>query len=186
MGTVRAWTRSLKAPQAQPPVQAEAAALGTSGDGVKQRILIVDDEPDILDSLGEGLRTLLGSPVDVETACTGEEARSKLDQADRSYDMVISDERMPGLRGIELLEWLRLTSPRTVRVLMTAYREGGIGQDAVNRAGANLFLYKPFSFDEIMPQLRRTLAEKARRDEQERSLERALRSFRRLAQGLGG
>ena len=152
---------------------------------MKYRILVVDDEPDILTTLREGLLALLDIPCEVETAGTGEEARQRLDGEDRGYDMVISDERMPGLRGIELLEWLRLTAPRTVRVLMTAYREGTVGQEAVNRAAAHLLLYKPFSFDEIMPQLRRALTDKARRDEQERSLERALRSFRRLADGLG-
>jgi DNA-binding NtrC family response regulator len=152
---------------------------------LKYRILVVDDEPDILSTLGEGLRQLLDVPLEVETAATGEEARDKLDGSARGFDMVISDERMPGLRGIELLEWLRLTAPRTVRVLMTAYREGSVGQEAVNRAAAHLLLYKPFSFEEIMPQIRRALTEKARRDEQERSLERALRSFRRLAEGLG-
>jgi hypothetical protein len=69
---------------------------------------------------------------------------------------------------------------------MTAYRDSGVGQDAVNRAAAHLLLYKPFSFDEAIPQMRRMLAEKARRDEQERSLERALRAFRKLSRGVGG
>jgi DNA-binding NtrC family response regulator len=152
---------------------------------LRYRILIVDDEPDILTTLTEGIQQFLDVPLEVETAATGEQARQRLDGQPRGYDMVISDERMPGLRGIELLEWLRLTAPRTVRVLMTAYREGTVGQEAVNRAAAHLLLYKPFSFEEIMPQLRHALVEKARRDEQERSLERALRTFRRLADGMG-
>lgn len=153
---------------------------------VRHCILIVDDEEDILGTLAEGLNNFLGIPIEVETATTGEQARQMLDREGRSYDMVISDERMPGLRGIELLEWLRLTSPRTVRVLMTAYRDVEVGQEAVNRAAAHLLLYKPFTFDDILPQLRGALREKARRDEQERSLERALRTFRRLAGGRPG
>lgn len=147
---------------------------------LKQKVLVVDDEPDILETLHDTLEQLLGVPVAVETAGTGEEAQAKL-EANGQYDMVISDEKMPGLRGIELLEWLRLTQPRTVRVLMTAYREGSIGQEAVNRAGANLFIYKPFNLQEMLPALRKALADKARRDEQHRSLERALRMFRKLS-----
>lgn len=153
---------------------------------LKQRILIVDDEPDILASLGTGLQRFLGLPCDVEEARDGEAARRMLDSpGGRPYDMVISDERMPGLRGVELLEWLRLTSPRTVRVLMTAFRDPNLAPDAVNRAGAHLLLYKPFSFDEALPLLREALLGKARRDEHEKALDRALRAFRRLAGGTG-
>jgi DNA-binding NtrC family response regulator len=146
-----------------------------------QRILIVDDEPDILQGLRDALEQLLDLPVTVDTANTGEAAKELLEQPDRRYDMVISDEKMPGLRGIELLEWLRLMHPHAVRVLMTAYREGYIGQDAVNRAGAHLFLYKPFDLQEVLPQVRKALGDKRRRDEQQRSLERALRLFRKLS-----
>jgi two-component system response regulator LytT len=151
---------------------------------LKPRILLVDDEPDILDTMSMALRELLGIAVDVDVASTGEEAQRLLEASPR-YDMVISDERMPGLRGVELLEWLKLTAPRTVRVLMTAYREPAVGQEAVNRAAAHLLLYKPFVFDEVVPQLRGALEEKGRRDQQERSLERALRAFRRLSRGQG-
>jgi DNA-binding NtrC family response regulator len=151
---------------------------------LKPRILVVDDEPDILATMSEALRKLLGLPVDVDVANTGEEARHRLEENPR-YDMVITDERMPGLRGVELLEWLKLTAPRTVRVLMSAYREPRVGQEAVNRAAAHLLLYKPFAFQEVLPQLKAALEEKARRDQQERSLERALRAFRRLSRGQG-
>lgn len=150
----------------------------------RYRILLVDDEPDILTTLSGALGELLGVPVEVDTASTGEEARAQLEGA-KQYDMVITDERMPGLRGVELLEWMRLTSPRTVRVLMTAFRTPAVGQEAVNRAAAHLLLYKPFLIEEVLPQVRRALEEKARRDMQERSLERALRTFRRLSRGQG-
>jgi DNA-binding NtrC family response regulator len=140
----------------------------------------VDDEPDILQTLQDTLQQLLGTPVDVDVATSGEEAKQRLEGPAR-YDLVMTDERMPGLRGIELLEWLRLTQPRTVRVLMTAYREGSIGQEAVNRAGANLFIYKPFDLAQMLPILRKALHEKARRDEQQRALERALKVFRKLS-----
>lgn len=159
---------------------APARPRGARGVSPRQRVLIVDDEPDILATLREALVGMLGVPVEVDTASTGEDARRMLVDGQR-YDMVISDERMPGLRGIELLEWLRLTHPRTVRVLVTAYRDGAIGQDAVNRAGAHLFIFKPFELDHMMPALRKALEEKARRDEQHRALERALRMFRKLS-----
>lgn len=147
---------------------------------MKHRILVVDDEPDILNALQDVLAHMLGMPVEVETAGTGEEARRKLEAGGR-FDMVLTDERMPGLRGVELLEWLRLTHPRTVRVLMTAHREGSIGQEAVNRAGAHLFIFKPFELAELLPALRKALGDKARRDEQQRALDRALRMLRRVS-----
>jgi len=69
-------------------------------------LLVVDDEPAILDTLSR----LLGSHFEVLTVSSADEAQEVFGH--RSFDLVLADQRMPGRCGAELLEWVRLHSPR--------------------------------------------------------------------------
>lgn len=102
------------------------------------RVLIVDDEADIRESLRSVLEAF--STVDVEEAASGDEAQERLARGER-FDVVITDERMPGLKGSDLLLWLRDQDPRAKRVLMSAYVEGFFG---AKRAEVDLYVHKPF------------------------------------------
>lgn len=117
------------------------------------RILVVDDEPDILDSLAPTLEQALG--VDVVTATSAEEAQRRIVENGR-YAMVITDQRMPGLKGTELLAWLRRERPESVRVLMSAFYDSFIGPDAKD-CEPHLFLRKPFRVDTMVAALREAL-----------------------------
>jgi len=85
----------------------------------KPRILIVDDERDILSLLE---LTFVGAGYDVRTATDGLEAVQLC--AARSFDAVLSDARMPGMSGYELARWLAEHRPATHFILMTGWDTG--------------------------------------------------------------
>jgi DNA-binding NtrC family response regulator len=118
------------------------------------RILVVDDEPDIRDALALLFREALQAEVD--TARDAELAQQRL--RERSYDAVISDYRMPGMMGDELLRWVRAKHPSTLRVLLTASAHG---IEAAVRARVHLFLAKPFDPGELLDLLSARLAARA-------------------------
>src|SRR5947209_2071620 len=76
----------------------------------KCSLLVVDDEPCILATLA----SLLESDFDVLTADSGEAAQRQF--ARRDIDLVLSDQRMPRMSGVHLLEWVRCHHPKTVRL----------------------------------------------------------------------
>src|SRR4051812_38267383 len=80
-------------------------------------LLVVDDEPGILATL----QGLLDAEFKVVTACSALEAQKVFD--DRPIDLILSDQRMPHMSGVRLLEWVYEHSPRTVRLMMTGYAE---------------------------------------------------------------
>ena len=131
------------------------------------RILIVDDETSIRAQLEESLRE---AGFETRTAANGEEA-AKLAH-EQSFDLCLSDIRMPVLGGIDLLKRLRETSPETMVVLMTAY--GGL-ETAIQalRLGAVDYLLKPFQHDELIAKVNR-IVEHRRLVQENRSLRRAV------------
>ena len=107
------------------------------------KILIVDDEMIIRNFLAETLRR---RDLDVSTADGGERAFALL--KDNTYDLVITDMKMPDTTGIEVLKKVKELSPSTLVVVITAY---GSIENAVEamRLGAFNYLIKPFSPDTI-------------------------------------
>lgn len=103
-----------------------------------KHILFVDDEPQILESLRDSLRSERGE-WDMRFALGGEDALAQL--ADEPADVVISDMRMPGLDGAQLLERVRELRPEAARIILSGYGE----MDVVLRAAAvaHVFLAKP-------------------------------------------
>jgi DNA-binding NtrC family response regulator len=101
------------------------------------RLLIVDDEPDICKSLARRYK-LKG--YDVDTADGGEAALELLES--NPYHVVISDIKMPGIDGIELLRRIRIEYPMTRIIMMTGYvtLENGL---ACLRHGADTCIFKP-------------------------------------------
>src|SRR5438309_405663 len=93
----------------------------------KCSLLIVDDEPHILSTLC----ALLSHEFDVVTADSAAAAQALF--ADRKIDMILTDQRMPGASGVELLEWVRKQSPKTIRLLMTGFAELEDAVEAINR-----------------------------------------------------
>jgi two-component system response regulator HydG len=110
---------------------------------VQKRVLIVDDEVSVCDVIS---RLLERDGVDVVQAYSAAEAIQLLDQ--ERLDCVITDVRMPGGSGIEVLDHARLHLPNLPVIILTAQASLQAAVDAVNK-GAYYFLRKPFSGEEV-------------------------------------
>jgi len=112
-------------------------------------ILIVDDEPRVLDSL----EALLAMDYAVLRAERPEDALRLL--AAKGVALVISDQRMPGMAGTELLARAREVSPETVRVLLTAFTDADALMESINAANIYHFILKPWDPKELLHVVRR-------------------------------
>ncbi len=102
-------------------------------------ILVVDDEPDILQSFKDLLEQALPG-IRVATARSGTEGLDQL--AERSVDLVMSDFRMPGMNGIEFLVEARLRYPTLPRIMFTAFDDEHLARQAETDAVVDGFLSK--------------------------------------------
>src|SRR5438477_921862 len=114
----------------------------------KCSLLIVDDEPYILATLSAFLR----QDFEVVTADSGEAALQIFNQ--RSIDLILVDQKMPRMSGVQLLEWVRERSPKTIRLLMTGFADLEDAVEAINRGQVYRYLFKPWRADELLQILR--------------------------------
>ncbi|WP_319582435.1 HD domain-containing phosphohydrolase [uncultured Pseudodesulfovibrio sp.] len=112
---------------------------------MKPRILLVDDEPNVLSALRRQLRDLY--EVDVQSAPV--EALKQLDRS-KPYAAAVSDYRMPGMNGIEFLNELKKQSPETTRLMLTGYADLDNAIRAVNDGNVFRFLTKPCERDSLL------------------------------------
>jgi YesN/AraC family two-component response regulator len=110
-----------------------------------KRILIVDDEEALTFSL---YQTFINLPVECEviTAASGEEAQERINKY--KFDIVITDIAMPGLDGLDLLSRIKLKSPDTRVIIITAYGSDERKEQAYIR-GAENYIEKPFDLNQI-------------------------------------
>jgi two-component system NtrC family response regulator len=107
-------------------------------------LLVVDDEQTQRDMLK---RILKRAGFGVETAADGRAALDLLQQD--SFDLLLTDQRMPSMDGLELLEQAQRIAPRLPVVLMTAYGTVSTAVEAMKRGAAD-YLTKPFERDELL------------------------------------
>ena len=117
-------------------------------------ILVVDDEKDMTRLLQRSLEPELNCRVTM--AFSGEMALNILGLADTAFDLVISDIRMPGMDGFNLLEQLKQRYPNLTVVMLTAYGNIESAVTAIKK-GAYDFIAKPFEQDEIIFKTRKAL-----------------------------
>jgi CheY-like chemotaxis protein len=103
----------------------------------KRRILIIDDDPEVVWGIG---RYLARSGFSVTTCGDGTEAIELLEQ--EPFDVLVTDIQMPGLNGLAVLDWAREHRPRLRKMVMTAYGTPTIKQVSM-RKGASVYLEKP-------------------------------------------
>ena len=115
----------------------------------ERKILLVDDETGILDTLRILLR---GNGYEVVSALSGREAVEMLPSA--SPDIVLTDIRMPGMTGLEVMAKAHEVDPETAVILMTAQASLQTAVRAVNE-GAYYYLQKPFANEELLAICRR-------------------------------
>jgi CheY-like chemotaxis protein len=135
--------------------------------------LVVDDSPDIV-ALLRGLLEAEGHVV--ETAASGTAALGLLEE--HVYDLVITDLKMSGPDGLEVLARARATSPATTVVIMTGYASLDTALRAI-RGGAYDYITKPFGLDEIEVLLT-NVADRIRLRREKALLERELEDAYRL------
>lgn len=136
----------------------------------KCSVLAVDDEPAVVDVLA----AQLGHEFDVCTAGSAAAARELL--AARPVDIVLSDLQLQDESGIQLLDWVYRTAPRTARILLTGTARIEDAADAVNCSRIHRFVLKPWRAEDLLLNLRQV----ARGLLLERSHEQLLEELRRL------
>src|ERR1041384_147929 len=112
------------------------------------RILLVDDEIKLLQSLAEGLRF---EDWEVVTAANGVEALRLAEG--REFDLMVLDWMLPDLDGMEVLRHARARAPR-LPILMITARCGHADQVLAAQSGVTDYLAKPFAFDELVTRCR--------------------------------
>lgn len=132
-------------------------------------ILVVDDEGAIRYSVS---KTLQRVGYNVNEAASGEEALESMKK--QHYDVVLTDIRMPGLTGVELLKRIKEQAPDSIVILMTGYASLGTAVEAL-RLGAHDYLIKPSSSQDIRQSVSRGV-ERARNLKRRRSLLDAIRN----------
>jgi DNA-binding NtrC family response regulator len=138
---------------------------------MKRRVLIVEDDEVFLRPLQRALEL---AEFEVLTAGSGEDALDLLKRED--VDLVLTDQRLPGLDGVGLVRRLKAEHPEPGVVVMTAYGTIGAAVEAT-RLGAEDYLVKPFEPDEILLVIRRALEFRELRDQSRRSLRRNQERF---------
>lgn len=128
-----------------------------------RRILVVDDEPIVLKSLSETLRE---EGCEVVTACNATEALDHVRQ--QQFAVVITDQRMPRMSGLELLERVRLLQPAASRILVTAVLNVDTLVDAINKGEIHRFVSKPWLCEDLMESVNAAL--KRHQMEQEKAV----------------
>jgi DNA-binding NtrC family response regulator len=113
--------------------------------GQRPRLLIVDDEPDMLDFLERVFRT----EYEVVRASGAEEALSHL--AAKKFDVLVTDQKMPHMSGIELLEKIgeKHADQDLVKVLLSGFTDVPEIQRAVERCGIHNYVVKPVDSERL-------------------------------------
>jgi putative two-component system response regulator len=122
-------------------------------------VLCVDDDAIIAESIRQELKHSIQDAM-IETALSGEEAMSLLDEIERQGNelaILITDERMPGMRGHELLKQVRQRRPNVYGILLTGYADLDAIGIAVNDAGLFRFMQKPWNRIDLAIAVRRAL-----------------------------
>ena len=115
-------------------------------------ILVVDDEPEVLHSV----RELLRHDYRVLTAERGDDALKLIEEDDR-IEVILSDQRMPGMSGSELFAHARRIRPLATRLIFTAYSDLRAVIDAINQGHVFRYIAKPWDTDELQVVLRQAV-----------------------------
>lgn len=110
------------------------------------KVLFVDDEEHILKSLR---RLLMDEEIEILTATSGEQGLDLLRNSD-GIDLIVSDQRMPGLSGAEFLQQAREIAPDALRIILTGYADINATIDAINKGGACRYVSKPWNDEELI------------------------------------
>ena len=114
------------------------------------RVLFVDDEENIVRSLR---RLFVDEDFEILTATSGAAGLEIINGHD-DIGVIMSDQRMPGLSGVEFLEQSRKLAPEAVRIVLTGYADIEAAMGAINRGGAYRYLSKPWVDEDLVQNIR--------------------------------
>jgi CheY-like chemotaxis protein len=129
----------------------------------QRTLLLVDDEPNILSALKRQLR---GTGLRILTAPGGREGLALLES--ESIDVIVSDQRMPGMTGVEFLRAVKTSHPDTVRIVLSGFTELQSVTDAVNEGAIYKFLTKPWDDTQLRGHILEAVQHKEMADENRR------------------
>ncbi|MBU1701147.1 MAG: response regulator [Candidatus Eisenbacteria bacterium] len=112
---------------------------------MSHRVLIVDDEGLLVRTLVQAFRE---RGFDIQSASTAEDAQKRFNAGD-TFDLLILDNKLPGMSGLDLLEKQSSSLDRTRIILMTAF-DTAETQDRCRRLGVDRYLRKPFDLSAIL------------------------------------
>jgi diguanylate cyclase (GGDEF)-like protein/PAS domain S-box-containing protein len=139
----------------------------------QRTLLLVDDEENIV----AALRRLLRAEGWLLLSATSAEQALEL-LARHEVDVILSDQRMPGMTGVELLRRAKQLYPDTIRLVLSGYTELQSITDAINEGAIYKFLAKPWDDEQLRGHLREAFALKEMTD-QNRSLDREVQAANR-------
>lgn len=144
------------------------------------RVLVVDDEPGMLEVCADSLDSLEGVDVTVESASSAAAVRLR----DEHWDLLITDIRMPGMGGVDLLRVARDSDPTIMVLMITAFPSVDTAVESM-KLGAADYITKPFRPEELCNTVHGLLEQKRIRDEN-RLLRRQMEGFHRMGEIVGG
>ena len=130
----------------EPQASSEALPAATPTMGA---LLLVDDEAAIRSALARMLRA---DGYRILSAASGQEGLDLL--AVNRIQVIIADQRMPGMSGTEFLSRVKELHPETVRIILSGYTDLAVVTDAVNRGSVYKFLTKPWDDADLRRQVR--------------------------------
>lgn len=125
-----------------------------------QTLLLVDDEANILSALQRLFRR---SGYTILATASAEEAFKML--ASQPVDVILSDQRMPGMSGVEFLRRVKETHPDTIRIVLSGYTDLQFITDAINEGAIYKFLTKPWDDAQLREQVSEAFRSKGIADE---------------------
>jgi len=119
---------------------------------MSERILVIDDEPNML----RLLKTVITDKTDYEVATTNNSLEVPKLLQDEHFDLVITDLKMPLVDGMDVIEITKRTDPNIPIIIITAYGTIETAEEAVQK-GAYDFITKPFRRETILITIKRAL-----------------------------
>jgi len=149
-------SRKRRLIQAPTPEAERRTAAPQSNSGTK--VLLVDDDPDFGDML---LTALERRGFEVAPCTSPVEALEEFLQNQRAWDVVVTDQTMPEMEGLELIRAIRKVNPNMPCILCTGFAETQVSLDVLNDSGAFALLRKPIDIDALTEAIRAALKDKA-------------------------
>lgn len=133
---------TIKTPKFNPDAVSKTS-VNFSANSTRSKVLFVDDEERVLNAL----KALFRGKYDIATTTDGYEALRLLQE--HNFDLIVSDQRMPIMKGVDLLREAKRVAPNTVRVLLTGFSDLADLVGTVNDGEIFRFISKPWDNDEM-------------------------------------